>query len=157
MKEKDVWASLKSSNQLPFAVRIESPASPGVPDVYFALGNGVTGWMELKLVPDSHKKLLTLGTGAGQLRPLQVLWARQASEKNIFTTVLLFAEKRGILLSGQDVEVLLSATLDEVLAKALWVGSTSPRQRWIGLYEKLDKHGKETIQMATRSTRSLRD
>ena len=156
MKESSVWASLKDSGQLPFAVRIESPASPGVPDVYFST-SAVTGWIELKSVPESHKKLLTRGTGQGQLRPLQVLWARQASEKNIFTTVLLFAEKRGILISGSDVEALLSAPTEQVLSKALWIGNTTPSKRWDGLRTKLDKHGKETIQMATRSTGSLRD
>ena len=97
------------------------------------------------MVPDTHKKILTQGTGVGQLRPLQVLWARQASEKNIFTNVLLYAQKRAILLSGRDVFPLLGAPIDQVLAKALWVGSTSPRERWQGLQEKLDKHGRETI------------
>lgn len=145
MKESALWNSLKDSGQLPFHVRIESPASPGVPDVYFSLNNGVTGWIELKVVPDTHKKILTQGTGVGQLRPLQVLWAKQASEKNIFTNVLLFAQKRAILLSGRDVSSLLNEPLDQVLAKALWVGSTNPRERWNGLQEKLDKHGRETI------------
>ena len=118
-------------------------------------------WEKRKFPPSDAFKKNTLVAGTFLYEEAnedyEAFWARQASEKNIFTTVLLFAEKRGILLSGQDVEVLLSATLDEVLAKALWIGSTNPRQRWIGLYEKLDKHGKETIQMATRSTRSLRD
>jgi hypothetical protein len=145
MKESALWSSLKDSGELPFYVRIESPASPGVPDVYFSLNNGVTGWLELKVVPDTHKKILTQGTGVGQLRPLQVLWARQASDKNIFTNVLLFVQKRAILLSGRDVSALLGAPIDQVLAKALWVGSTSPRERWQGLQEKLDKHGRETI------------
>ena len=145
MKESALWNSLKDSGQLPFSLRIQSPASPGVPDVYFSLNNGVTGWIELKVVPDTHKKILTQGTGVGQLRPLQVLWARQASEKNIFTNVLLYAQKRAILLSGRDVFPLLGAPIDQVLAKALWVGSTSPRERWQGLQEKLDKHGRETI------------
>lgn len=154
MRESSVWASLKDSGQLPFAVRIESPASPGVPDVYFSTGV-VTGWIELKSVPESHKKLITRGTGQGQLRPLQVLWARQASEKNIFTTVLLFAEKRGILIAGEDVEDLLSAPSEQVLSKALWVGNTTPSKRWDGLKEKLDKHGKEIIRMATKCTDSL--
>jgi hypothetical protein len=113
--------------------------------VYFSLNNGITGWLELKVVPDTHKKILTQGTGTGQLRPLQVLWARQASEKNIFTNVLLFTQKRAILLSGRDVFPLLGATIDQVLAKALWVGSASPRERWNGLLEKLDQHGRETI------------
>jgi hypothetical protein len=144
MKESAFWNSLKDSGELPFYVRIESPASPGVPDVYFSLNNGVTGWLELKVVPDTHKKILTQGTGVGQLRPLQVLWARQASDKNIFTNVLLFVQKRAILLSGRDVSALLGAPIDQVLAKALWVGSTSPRERWQGLQEKLDKHGRET-------------
>jgi hypothetical protein len=144
MKESALWNSLKDSGELPFYVRIESPASPGVPDVYFSLNNGVTGWLELKVVPDTHKKILTQGTGVGQLRPLQVLWARQASEKNIFTNVLLFVQKRAILLSGRDVFPLLGAPIDQVLARALWVGSTSPRERWQGLQEKLDKHGRET-------------
>jgi hypothetical protein len=144
MKESALWSSLKDSGELPFYVRIESPASPGVPDVYFSLNNGVTGWLELKVVPDTHKKILTQGTGVGQLRPLQVLWARQASDKNIFTNVLLFVQKRAILLSGRDVSALLGAPIDQVLAKALWVGSTSPRERWQGLQEKLDKHGRET-------------
>jgi len=153
MRESALWASLKSSGQLPFSVRVESPASPGLPDVYFALGNGITGWIELKVVPDSHKKIITQGTGVGQLRPLQVLWAQQASEKNIFTCVLLFAQKRGILVSGRDVKALLSAPLEQVLTKALWIGSISPRKRWDGLLEKLDKHGTiETIQMATNCT-----
>ena len=145
MKESALWSSLKDSGELPFYVRIESPASPGVPDVYFSLNNGVTGWLELKVVPDTHKKILTQGTGVGQLRPLQVLWARQASDKNIFTNVLLFVQKRAILLSGRDVSALLGAPIDQVLARALWVGSTSPRERWQGLQEKLDKHGRETI------------
>ena len=145
MKESALWSSLKDSGQLPFHVRIESPASPGVPDVYFSLNNGISGWLELKVVPDTHKKILTQGTGVGQLRPLQVLWARQASDKNIFTNVLLFAQKRAILLSGRDVFPLLGAPIDQVLAKALWVGSTSPRERWNGLQEKLDQHGRETI------------
>lgn len=145
MKESALWNSLKDSGELPFYVRIESPASPGVPDVYFSLNNGVTGWLELKVVPDTHRKILTQGTGVGQLRPLQVLWARQASDKNIFTNVLLFVQKRAILLSGRDVSALLGAPIDQVLAKALWVGSTSPRERWQGLQEKLDKHGRETI------------
>jgi hypothetical protein len=145
MKESALWSSLKDSGQLPFHVRIESPASPGVPDVYFSLNNGISGWLELKVVPDTHKKILTQGTGVGQLRPLQVLWARQASDKNIFTNVLLFVQKRAILLSGRDVSALLGAPIDQVLAKALWVGSTSPRERWNGLQEKLDQHGRETI------------
>ena len=75
------------------------------------------------------------------------------SEKNIFTCVLLFAQKRGILVSGRDVKALLSAPLEQVLTKALWVGCVSPRKRWDGLLEKLDKHGTiETIQMATDCT-----
>lgn len=152
MKESTLWNSLKDSGELLFHVRIESPSSPGVPDVYFALGTGVTGWIELKVVPEGHKKILTQGTNTGQLRPLQVLWAEQASSKNIFTTVLLFCEKRAILLSGRDVKSLLGATLEQVLAKALWVGSTNPRQRWNGLQEKLEKHGRQTlIQLATES------
>lgn len=153
MKESALWSSLKASEQLPFHVRIESPASPGVPDVYFSLGTGVTGWIELKVVPDTHRKPLTSGTGTGQLRPLQVLWARQASEKNIFTFVLLYHKKRAILLSGRDVELLVGATEDQVLAKALWIGSTNARERWDGLQEKLEKHGRETlIQLATQGS-----
>ena len=145
MRESSVWSSLKASGELPFAVRVESPVSPGMPDVYFALGNGITGWLELKVVPDTQRKPLVSGTGKGQLRPLQVLWARQASEKNIFTNVLLFHRNRGILVAGRDVQPLLDAPLDAVLAKAIWVGSENPRQRWINLLEKLDKHGKSTL------------
>lgn len=142
MRESALWSSLKSSGGLPFAVRVESPVTPGMPDVYFSLGDGVTGWIELKTIPDQQKKILTCGTGKGQLRPLQILWARQASEKNIFTNVLLFHRNRGILVAGRDVQSLLDAPLDAVLAKAIWVGSESPRQRWTNLLEKLDKHGK---------------
>ena len=153
MKESALWSSLKDSGQLPFHVRIESPASPGVPDVYFGTGTGVTGWIELKVVPDTHRKPLTQGTGTGQLRPLQVLWARQASEKNIFTFVLLYQKKRAILLSGADVEPLLGATEDQVVARAVWVGSTNARERWHGLLEKLEKHGRENlIQLATQGS-----
>jgi hypothetical protein len=145
MKESAFWNSLKDSGELPFAVRVESPASPGMPDVYFATGSGITGWIELKVVPETHRKPLTAGTGAGQLRPLQILWARQASEKNIFTCVLLFHKNRAILLSGRDVALLVGATEDQVLSKALWVGSTNARARWQGLQEKLEQHGKQTI------------
>ena len=153
MKESALWNSLKDSGQLPFHVRIESPASPGVPDVYFGTGTGVTGWIELKVVPDTHRKPMTQGTGTGQLRPLQVLWARQASEKNIFTNVLLFHRNRGILVACRDVQSLLDAPPDAVLAKAIWVGSESPRQRWTNLLEKLEKHGRENlIQLATQGS-----
>lgn len=145
MKESAFWGSLKSAEVLPFAVRVESPASPGMPDVYFSLGNGVTGWIELKVVPDERRAPLTQGTGHGQLRPLQVLWATQASDKNIFTNVLLFHKKQAILIAGRDVKPLLGKPLDSVLAKALWVGSPSPRDRWTNLLEKLDQHGRLTL------------
>jgi hypothetical protein len=154
MKESAFWGSLKASGVLPFAVRIESPASPGVPDLYFALGNGVTGWIELKVVPDSHRSPLTQGTGTGQLRPLQVLWAAQASEKNIFTGVLLFYRKTAILVAGRDVQRLLGAPPAKVVAEALWVGGDTPRTRWTNLLEKLDQHGRLTlIQLAATGTR----
>ena len=65
-----------------------------------------------------------------------------ASEKNIFTTVLLFHKKRAILVAGRDVSSLLDAQLDCVLEKALWVGETTPSRRWNNLQEKLNKHGK---------------
>lgn len=145
MKESALWASLKGAEALPFAVRVESPGSPGMPDVYFSLGNGVTGWIELKVVPDERRSPITQGTGHGQLRPLQVLWAQQASAQNIFTNVLLYHQKRAILVAGRDVKSLCGEPLDSVLARALWVGSPSPRDRWTNLQEKLDQHGKSTL------------
>jgi len=155
MKESAFWGSLKGAGVLPFAVRIESPASPGVPDLYFALGNGVTGWIELKVVPDERRALLTQGTGHGQLRPLQVLWAAQASEQNIFTTVLLFYRKQAILVAGRDVQRLLGEPSDKVLSEALWVGGNTPKTRWTNLLEKLDQHGKPNpIRLAVQGTAS---
>jgi len=152
MKESALWGSLKKSGELPFAIRIESAVTPGLPDVYFSLTNGVTGWIELKEIPDTQKVILKTGTGKGQLRPLQVLWAKQATEQNIFTTVLLFYRKRAILLSGRDVERLIGAKSEDVLSAAIWTGQEAARQRWDGLREKLDKHGRlHTIQMATQS------
>jgi hypothetical protein len=155
MKESAFWASLKGAGVLPFAVRVESPGSPGMPDVYFSLGNGVTGWIELKVVPDERRAPIAQGTGHGQLRPLQVLWAQQASAQNIFTNVLLFHRDRAILVAGRDVKPLLGEPLDSVLDRALWVGSPTPRNRWTNLLEQLDKHGKSTlICMATTRTDS---
>jgi len=54
-----------------------------MPDVYFSLGNGVTGWIELKVVPDERRSRSLRAPVTGSLRPLQVLWAQQASAQNI--------------------------------------------------------------------------
>ena len=152
MRESSLWSSLKSSKQLDFAVRIESSTSPGIPDVYFATGTGITGWIELKVVPDTRRKLLVQGTGHGQLRPLQVLWAKQATEKNIFSCVLLSYRKQEILVSCRDISRLLDADAKEVMSAALWIGGVTPRLRWQGLKDKLEKHGQVSIiQMATGS------
>ena len=157
MKESALWASLKGAAVLPFAVRVESPGSPGMPDVYFALGNGVTGWIELKVVPDERRAPIAQGTGHGQLRPLHVLWAQQASAQNIFTNLLLYHQNRAILVAGRDVKPLLGEPLDSVLDRALWVGNSTPRNRWTNLLEKLDQHGQSTLicMAATRTDGSV--
>lgn len=143
LKERDVWTSLKRSARLGFAVRIESPTSPGVPDVFFSTG-GVAGWMELKCV--RSKKPLAART----LRPLQLRWAAEASAAGVFTTVLLFWRDRAILITGADVATLVDAPAAAVLARAIWVGGDTAKTRWNGIQEKLEQHGQrpQTVRMA---------
>lgn len=146
MKERDVWASLKKSGALPFAVRVESPTSPGIPDVFFSTG-AITGWIELKHVR-SGKPL-----AAATLRPLQSRWAAEASAAGVYTTVLLFWRDRAILIAGEDVATLVDAPAEAVLARAIWVGGNTAKTRWNGIQEKLEQHGRhlQTIRMANRS------
>jgi hypothetical protein len=147
LKERDVWTSLKKSAQLPFAVRVESPTSPGIPDVFFSLG-GVTGWMELKFVRTA--KPLVRST----LRPLQFRWAKEASAAGVFTTVLLFWRDQAILLAGADVEALVEADAETVQRNALWVGGTDPQTRWAGIQEKLEQHGRQFQTLCVANSRA---
>ncbi len=144
LKERDIWTSLKRSAQLRFAVRIESPTSPGVPDVFFSTGR-VAGWMELKHVRNARKPL-----AARTLRPLQSRWAAEASAAGVFTTVLLFWRDRAILIAGADVATLVDAPAEAVLARAIWVGGNTAKTRWNGIQEKLEQHGQrpQTVRVA---------
>jgi hypothetical protein len=47
--ERALWKTISRNMREHWkATRIENPANPGTPDVYFTMGNGAMGWLELK-------------------------------------------------------------------------------------------------------------
>lgn len=98
MLESDFWRLLKTNLKREFLMtRVESVSSPGVPDVYWTSlrDEGVSGWIELKIVRGNVVKL----------RPEQVLWILRHSQLNVNAKIMARKNDTIYLWEGKDVSI----------------------------------------------------
>lgn len=72
MNEAALWKWLRP--RLPPATfdRVESPTSPGIPDIHYAIDSFQRGWIELKATP--HQRGYPFRRENQGMRPSQILW-----------------------------------------------------------------------------------
>jgi hypothetical protein len=73
MSEKNFWSLLRLNLEMKM-YRVENRVMKGMPDVHF-IKDGVSGWIELKFLPDWPKKRMPTG-----LKLNQALWLDKYSE-----------------------------------------------------------------------------
>jgi hypothetical protein len=89
MNESGFWKWLSKNGRLPSGhyVRIESPSSPGVPDVNFSLDDKTShGWIELKIGAPGTYPFKRIRHG---LRPAQAIFIKERVHRG--TVVLVIA------------------------------------------------------------------
>ena len=148
MTERQLWYSLRSSSVFDWSMRIESPSTPGCPDVFYSI-DGRTGWIELKSVqkPQGVRARPLLS----RLQPSQYAWHAMASQHGVRAFILLMLADRALLLAGSRVAYWSNCTAPELLQQALWIGGTTPSTRFEGLRMKL-RETDGTLPMATTRT-----
>jgi hypothetical protein len=134
MTERQLWYALRSSSVFDWAMRIESPSTPGCPDVFYSI-DGKTGWIELKSVqkPQGVRARPLLS----RMQPSQYAWHATAAQHGVRAFILLMLADRALLLAGSRVAYWANCTAPELLQQALWIGGTTPSTRFEGLRMKL--------------------
>lgn len=138
--EKLFWGRLQrylKTNKKGFWVRIESPVSPGVPDVMICY-DGKIILLELKW---SESKKLSSRALTYKLSPEQIVWLTKSESEKIPSYVLLGSTFGAILLPSHIAKDLNQMTLDEAKKVAQWYAIRS----FSGLFESLFKKGNNEI------------
>lgn len=138
--EKLFWGRLQrylKTNKKGFWVRIESPVSPGIPDVMICY-DGKIILLELKW---SESKKLSSRALTYKLSPEQVVWLTKSESEKIPSYVLLGSTFGAILLPSHIAKNLNQMTLDEAKKVAQWYAIRS----FSGLFESLFKKGNNEI------------
>jgi len=130
MTERALWHSLRAADVFDFAMRVESPSTPGCPDVYYNI-EGSSGWLELKSIsgspgPRAHPL-------AYRIQPNQVMWHTRAAAQGVRAFFLVLIDKNAVLLPGAYVKVLLTASVSDIFRHAIWRGGSDRRTRFAGL------------------------
>jgi hypothetical protein len=92
--EDDVWRDLRGGLPPGHYTRIESPISPGVPDVNFCVNGPVEGWVELKYterLPLEHPVL-----------PTQKIWIRQHLERGGHVLIAVAIKRELFIVAGSE-------------------------------------------------------
>lgn len=138
--EKLFWSRLQrylKANKKGFWVRIESPVSPGVPDLMICY-NGKIILVELKW---SESKKLSSRALTYKLSKEQIVWFTKSEKEKISSFVLLGSEFGAILLSPSVAINLNQMSLDEAKKAADWYAIKS----FSGLFESLFKKGENAV------------
>jgi len=147
--EKLFWQRLQrylKANKKGFWVRIESPVSPGVPDLLVAM-NGEIIFIELKWSESKRKasKALTY-----KLSKEQIVWLTKCVAEKIPSYVLLGSCFGAILLPASVAVGLNKMTYEEAEKVASWAAVRS----FSGLFESLFKKGNnEAVRLASKVSR----
>ena len=134
--EKLFWGRLQrylKANKKGFWVRIESPVSPGVPDLMICY-QGKIILVELKW---SESKKLSSRALTYKLSKEQIVWFTKSDIEKSPSYVLLGSIFGAILLPASVAKNLNSMTLDEAKKAAQWFAIRS----FSGLFESLYKKG----------------
>ena len=138
--EKLFWSRLQrylKTNKKGFWVRIESPVSPGVPDVMICY-DGKIILLELKWSESKKKSSRAL---TYKLSPEQIVWLTKSEKEKIPSYVLLGSIFGAILLPAQVAIKLNEMSLDDAEKVAQWFALKS----FSGLFESLFKKGNNGI------------
>lgn len=142
--EKLFWQRLQrylKANKKGFWARIESPVSPGFPDVFWA-HNEQTVLLELKWSEIKRKKSVAL---TYKLSREQIVWLTKCVAEKIPSYVLLGSCFGAILLPASSAVELNEMSYEEAESVASWRAVRS----FSGLYESLFKKGNnEAVPMA---------
>ena len=115
MSERTFWILLKEP--LPLKMyRIENKVAKGTPDVHF-IHKGVSGWIELKYIPEWPKRKVYCG-----IKQTQVLWLKEYYNQggNCWVAVRIGREAIAVF-SGDKADVLISGpTRAEFLNAVTW-------------------------------------
>lgn len=123
--------------------RVESVSSPGVPDVYWSSlrEEGVSGWIELKIVRGNVVKL----------RPEQVLWILRHSQLNVNAKIMARKNDTIYLWEGSDVSIVaeqgLRSDAQVTIFKKPWNWDDIIRRIKTGLTE--EREGSVPVQSGT--------
>lgn len=134
--EKLFWSRLQrylKASKKGFWARVESPVSPGIPDVMICY-EGKIILLELKWSESKKKSSRAL---TYKLSTEQIVWLTKSAKEKIPSFVLLGSTFGAILLSAQDAIKLNSMSLEEAEKVAKWYALKS----FSGLYESLFKKG----------------
>jgi len=138
--EKLFWSRLQrylKANKKGFWVRLESPVSPGVPDLMICY-EGKIILVELKW---SESKKLSSRALTYKLSKEQVVWLTKSDKEKIPSYVLLGSTFGAILLSSHIAKNLNQMSLEEAKKAAEWYAIRS----FSGLFESLFKKGNNGI------------
>lgn len=142
--EKLLWQRLQrylKTNKKGFWARIESPVSPGIPDVLFAYDGDVV-FLELKWSEIKRKRSKAL---THKLSKEQVVWLTKCVAEKIDSYVLLGSCFGAILLPAEVAINLNRMTYQDAERVASWAAIRS----FSGLHETLFKKGNnEVVPMA---------
>lgn len=142
--EKLFWGRLQrylKATKKGFWVRVESPVSPGVPDVMICYAGKII-LLELKWSESKKKSSRAL---TYKLSPEQIVWLTKSEKEKILSYVLLGSIFGAILLPAQVAIKLNDMSLEEAEKVAQWFALRS----FSGLFESLFKKGNnEVVSMA---------
>jgi hypothetical protein len=138
--EKLFWSRLQrylKTNKKGFWVRIESPVSPGVPDVMICY-QGKIILVELKW---SESKKLSSRALTYKLSKEQIVWLTKSDAEKIPSYVLLGSDFGAILLPSHIAKNLNEMSLEDAKKAAEWYAIRS----FSGLFESLFKKGNNEV------------
>ena len=120
MSEQHLWNRLR--NNLAYRghfTRIESPISPGIPDVNYLFTNGAEGWIELKFKEPPARKTTAIFKYKG-LRPEQIAEIGRRVKLNGRVWVLAGVGRTLYLVHGLHAPVFNGLDLQELIELSTW-------------------------------------
>ena len=120
MSEATLWKWLRPRLPPGHYERIESPTSPGVPDVHYQLANRRRGWIELKHT--RQKSGRPFRDGKKGMRRSQILWWKSYLEHNGDGYLIVSIGPDVAVFPGHVSQFLNDLTVDQMKCYAcLWL------------------------------------
>jgi hypothetical protein len=117
MSEQNFWVLLRKN--LPLKLyRVENKVSRGMPDVHFASKEklGMSGWVELKYLPEFPKRQMTVG-----LKKHQAMWLKEYSNYGqSWLLVRIGSNWTGLFFGSIAEEIFARPTKEKFCSLATW-------------------------------------